>query len=83
MDQDRLKMMYQTLLDDSYDKRYRIFEFRALPTSVYDNEKSEWVPDSYSVFIMLKDEQPKNLRELGICNTLEGTFGFECCLDFL
>ncbi len=83
MDKDRLKMMYQTLLDDSYDKRYQIFEFRALPTSVYDNEKSKWVPDSFSVFVMLKDKQPQNIRELGICAKLEGTFGFECCLDFL
>ena len=83
MGKDRLRKMYQTLLDESYNKRYDIFEFRALPTSVHDNEKSEWVPDSFSVFIMLKDKQPQNLSELGICTKLEGTFGFECCLDFL
>jgi hypothetical protein len=83
MDQDRLKKMYQNLLDESYDKRYIIDEFRALPTQVYDTEKNEWVPDSYSVFIMLDDKQNQNIRELGICEKLEGIFGFECCLDFL
>ena len=57
MDQDRLKKMYQNLLDESYDKRYVIDEFRALPTQTYDNEKNEWVPDSYSVFIMLDDSK--------------------------
>ena len=53
MDQDRLKKMYQNLLDESYDKRYIIDEFRALPTQVYDTEKNEWVPDSYILFVFL------------------------------
>jgi hypothetical protein len=83
MDQDRLKKMYQNLLDESYDKRYVIDEFRALPTQTYDNEKNEWVPDSYSVFIMLDDKYPQNIRELGICEKLESVFGFEGVIDFL
>ena len=83
MDQNKLRKMYQTLLDDSYNNRIVITEFRALPTQVYDNEKNEWVHDSYSVFIMLRDKNPESLRELGICNLLEGMFGFECVVDFL
>jgi hypothetical protein len=83
MDQDRLKKMYQKLLDESYNNRLVISEFRALPTQTYDNEKNEWVPDSHSIFIMIKDKEPQNLRELGICNLLEGVFGFECVIDFL
>ena len=51
MDQDRLKKLYQRLLDESYDNRLSITEFRALRTHSYDNEKNEWIPDSYSVFI--------------------------------
>ena len=82
MDENRLRKMYQRLLDDSYNDRMDITEFRTLPTSVYDNEKGEWVPDSYSICITLRDKNPESMRELGVCNLLEGTFGFECILDF-
>jgi len=82
MDQDRLKKLIQSALDTSYDESLLITEFRALPTHSYDNEKGEWVPDSYSICVTLRDKNPESMRELGICNLLESTFGFECILDF-
>ena len=69
-------------MDEAYDNRMVITEFRALPTQSYDNEINEWVPDSHSIFIVLRDKNPASLRELGITNLLEGMFGFECIIDF-
>jgi hypothetical protein len=54
MDQDRLKKLIQSALDTSYDESLLITEFRALPTHSYDNEKGEWVPDSHSLFLVVK-----------------------------
>ncbi len=50
MDESRLKKVVQSALDISYDQSLVISEFRALQTQSYDNDKSEWVPDSYSLF---------------------------------
>lgn len=83
MDENRLRSLYQQALDESYNGRMSISEFKALQTHKYDNEKCEWVPDSHSIFILLKDKNPESLRELGICNFLESLFGFECVIDFL
>jgi hypothetical protein len=69
-------------LDISYNESLLVTEFRVLQTHSYDNEKGEWVPDSYSICVTLRDKNPESMRELGICNLLESTFGFECILDF-
>ena len=82
MDQDRLKKIYQKLLDESYDNRLSITEFRALRTHSYDNEKNEWIPDSYSVFILIKDNNPEQLGLTDIHTRLEGMIGYECIVDF-
>ena len=81
MDQDRLKKLIQSALDTSYDESLLITEFRALPTHSYDNEKGEWVPDSHSLFLVVKKtkdcENCKNVSKL-----IEAVFGFECVVDF-
>ena len=53
MDKNRLKKVVQSALDISYDKSLLISEFRALQTHMYDNDKCDWVPDSYSLFLVL------------------------------
>ena len=53
MDQDRLKQMYERVLETSFDKPIIIKEFRALQTHEYDTIQNKWVPDSYSVFVLL------------------------------
>jgi hypothetical protein len=81
MDQDRLKKLIQSALDTSYDESLLITEFRALPTHSYDNEKGEWVPDSHSLFLVVKKtkdcENCKNVSRL-----IESVIGFECVVDF-
>jgi hypothetical protein len=83
MDQNKLKKMAQTLLDESYDKSFLITEFSALPTYSYDVDKGDWItiPDSYSLFLMVKE-----IKECSECrsiaNHIESFLGFECVVDF-
>jgi hypothetical protein len=81
MDESRLKKVVQSALDISYDQSLEISEFRALQTHSYDNIKGEWVPDSYSLFLVVK--KLKDYDDLRNVSTLiESVIGFECVVDF-
>lgn len=81
MDKNRLKKVVQSALDISFDESLQISEFRVLPTHTYDNEKGEWVPDSYSLFLVVKKLKDRDdLRD--VSTLLESLLGFECCVDF-
>ncbi len=81
MDESRLKKVVQSALDISYDQSLVISEFRALQTQSYDNDKSEWVPDSYSLFLVVK--KIKDCNDLRNVSTfIESVIGFECVVDF-
>jgi len=71
-----------------------ISEFQDIPTQKFDEEKNEWVPDSQTLFIMLKKlsvnyddpnydfiKDAANYR--GVESFLESLLGFECCVDFV
>ena len=82
MDQDRLKRMYEKVLETSFDHPIIIKEFRALQTHQYNIIQNEWVPDSYGIFILLDGDRTR-VKEYDITVLLEGIFGFECVIDFL
>lgn len=92
MDQNRLRDICQEALDTSFNG-INITEFRAIPTHFYDEGSNMWVPDSYSLFIVLKklpvDYKDKNYSHFEDAfssskmeNFLESLLGFECCVDF-
>jgi hypothetical protein len=84
MEQDRLRKMCELALDTSYSG-VSISEFRALPTHKFDEESGKWIPDSYSLFIMLK-KQPVNCSDQdyrGVEKFFESLLGFETCVDFV
>jgi hypothetical protein len=82
MDKNKLKKIIQSLLDLSYDESLKIVEFTALPTQRYDNEKTEWVPDSHSLFLVVNEtkycENHRNASRL-----IESVLGFECVVDLV
>jgi hypothetical protein len=94
MDKNRLKKLCELALEP---RNVIISEFTAIPTQKFDEEKNEWVPDSYSLFLMLKRKVEPNLEKVGgdityqsissefqgIEVLLEGLLGFECCVDFV
>jgi hypothetical protein len=81
MDENRLKKIIQTLLNNSYSGT-TITEFRALPTSKWDEDKSDWVPDSYGLFLGVKCNgfYP---HTRGMEDLVESVIGFETCIDIL
>ena len=81
MDKNRIKKVAQSALDISFNESLQISEFRALPTHTYDYEKGEWVPDSYSLFLVVKKlKDHDDLRN--VSTLLESLLGFECVVDF-
>jgi hypothetical protein len=81
MDENRLKKVVQSALDVSYDKSLLISEFRALQTHMYDIGKSDWVPDSYSLFLVLKRMKDCD-DDRNVSSFIESVIGFECVVDF-
>jgi hypothetical protein len=82
LDSDRLKRMCELALES---RNVIISEFTAIPTQKFDEEKNKWVPDSYSLFLMLKRKMDIDGSSdfEGIEVLLEGLLGFECCVDFV
>jgi hypothetical protein len=82
LDSDRLKRMCELALES---RNVIISEFTAIPTQKFDVETNKWVPDSYSLFLMLKRKMDIDGSSdvEGIEVLLEGLLGFECCVDFV
>lgn len=81
MDQNRLKKIVQSALDVSFSD-VSIVDFHVIPTHKWDENVTKWVPDSYSLFLGVK--QPLKLEyQRDIEYFLESLIGFECCVDFV
>jgi hypothetical protein len=81
MDENRLRKICESALDTSYSG-VTISEFQALPTQKYDEISNEWIPDSYSLFIILK-KSPVDQDFRNVEFFLESLLGFETCVDFV
>ena len=82
MDENRLKKVVQSALDISYDKSLLISEFKALQTHIYNNDKCDWVSDSYSLFLVLKKIKDCDDNR-NVSSFIEAVIGFECVVDFV
>ena len=86
MDENRLKKIAQSALDNSYSG-LTISEFRALETSEF-NDDMTWKPYSYTLFITLKRGENlyegcgKTFSTVTVETFLESLIGYECCVDF-
>jgi hypothetical protein len=84
MDENRVKKIIQSVLDNSFSGT-TMSEFKALPTSKWDEDKSDWVQDSHSLFITLqrgKTLDGNSYNILDIENLISSIMGFECCVNF-
>jgi hypothetical protein len=81
MDENKLKKIIQSALDISFDS-LTIVDFNVIPTNKWDENVTKWVPDSYSLFLGVKQslrlDNPKDIEFF-----VESLFGFECCVDFV
>ena len=81
MDENKLKKIIQSALDISFDS-LTIVDFNIIPTNKWDENVTKWVPDSYSLFLGVKQplrlEYPRDIEFF-----VESLLGFECCVDFV
>jgi len=89
MDPNKLKKIFQELLDISYSG-LTIEEFRVHPTQKYDENLSKWVPDSFCVFTVLRKKENVESEswtvldeERNIHLFFESLLGYEFCLDVI
>lgn len=74
----KIRKLYELALES---RNISITDFQALRTHKFDEETNKWVPDSYSVYVMIKNEDMDIIRIGDIEQLLEGLFGFECCIN--
>jgi hypothetical protein len=90
----RIKRLVESSLDTSFGGDISIVDIVVLPTQKFDDKTSEWVPDSHSIFLNLKDKRnPENKPDYHhfvsdhpsykVEQLLEGLLGFECVVDFV
>ena len=94
MDKTKLKKLVESALDISYEGNMVLNELTVVPTQKWDEEKNEWIPDSYSLFLSIKDNRGRDEKpdfyffatddpSYKVSNLLETLFGYECCVDFV
>ena len=90
----RIKRLVESSLDTSFGGEISIVSMVILPTQKFDEVTNEWIPDSHSIFLNLKDK--RNLDNnpdyyhfvsdhpsYKVSNLLESLLGFECVVDFV
>jgi hypothetical protein len=80
---DRIKRLVESSLNTSFGGEIQIANLTVLPTQKYNEEVSNWIPDSYSLFLQIRKgsvilDRPNQVEVL-----LESLLGFECCVDFV
>jgi hypothetical protein len=88
MDQSRLRRICENALENSFSGMV-ITDFLAQPTQKFDDEQNKWVPDSFCVFISIKENIGPEIEAFEIIQNenevqyfLESLMGVDCCLDF-
>ena len=81
MDKDKLKKLCESALDISYPSII-VSDFVVVPTFKYDETQTDWVPDSYSLFVQIRKGSVTLSRPREVESFLETLLGFECCVDF-
>ena len=90
----RIKRIVESSLDTSFGGELSIVDMVVLPTQQYSEETKEWVPNSYTIFLAVKKNNPPPKKEFfhyesdgymldirKITTLLEGLLGFEVCVD--
>ena len=91
---DRIKRLVESLLNTSFGGEIIIVSLMVLPTQKYDEGTREWIPDSHSIFLNLKDKRNSGNNpdyyhfvsdhpSYKVSSLLESLLGFECCVDFV
>lgn len=91
---DKIKFLIRTSLDTSFGGGFLIKDIHIQPTQKFNEQTSEWIPDSYSIFLTIEDkrtpeEKPDFYHFLSddprhkISSFLEDLLGFEVCAEIV
>lgn len=91
---DRIKRLVESSLDTSFGGEIAIVSLMVLPTQKYDEGTREWIPDSHSIFLNLKDKRNSGNNpdyyhfvsdhpSYKVSTLLESLLGFECVVEFV
>ena len=90
----KIRQLVKKSLDTSFGEWVLVEEMHILPTQKFQEQTNEWVPDSFSIFLSLKEkgtceEKPDFHHFVGddpkykVSLFLEKLLGFEVCVDFV
>jgi hypothetical protein len=88
----RVKQLVESSLNTSFGGGIIIQEMIVLPTQKYNEKTSGWDPDSYAIFLSIKDKRTDHPDfyhftsddpRYKIAGFLESLLGFEVCVDFV
>jgi hypothetical protein len=79
----RIKRLVESSLNSSFGGEISISDMVVLPTQKYDEETSNWIPDSYSLFLQIQKGSVILGQPGEVESFLESLLGFECCVDFV
>jgi len=84
----RIKRLVESFLNTSFGGDISIVSLEILPTQKYDEETNKWVPDSHTLFLIIKrmkknDDNYVDLSTNKVGSTLEDLLGFDACVDII
>lgn len=86
----KIKRLVKSSLDTSFGGGIIINEIQVIPTQKFDDVSNKWIPDSYAIFLTIKDnrsDKPDFYHELRddpcnqVTNIIESVLGFDVCVD--
>lgn len=85
----KIKRLVESSLDTSFGGDFLILEIQVIPTQKFDHENTKWIPDSYAIFLTIKDNRKENDDpNLGfldepttqVTSLIENVLGFDACV---
>lgn len=85
---ERIKRLVESSFELSYGDSLQIREMVILPTQKYDQVSDQWLPDSHTIFLSIKNKSgspylKSNFTINEVTNFLESLLNLECCVDFV
>lgn len=91
---ERIKRLVESSLDTSFGGEISIVDMMVLPTQQFREETKEWFPNSHTIFLSVKKNNPPQKKEFfhyesdgsmldarKVTTLLEGLLGFDVLVD--
>lgn len=88
----KVKRLVESSLDTSFGGEIIVKEIHVVPTQMFNSVTDKWEPDSYAVFLTIKDNRSDKSDfyhslsddpSYKISKFIESILGFDTCVDIL